>query len=155
MSHSSHAEDPVITTVLQDPAKDTEHHENVQAVEEHDHETDVAHAWHHFRENAYFFAGFLSIILLTVFAFNVNFGPYNLAVTLVLAAIRSALIAYFLSTLFKNFTLVFRTLFFTAIFLGGMIWLSLWDSTVKAGTVGNPIMLPEKFHESPVESSST
>jgi hypothetical protein len=151
MSTPSHAEDPVVTTVLHDPAADAGYHEHAQVPEEHDHATEVAHAWHHFRENALFFAGFLTIILLTVLAFNVNFGRYNLTVTLILAAIRSGFIAYFLSTLFRNFSLVFRTLFFTAIFLAGMIFLSLWDSAVKPGTIGNPILLPEKYHESPIE----
>ena len=62
---------------------------------------------------------FLPVILLTVIAFSINFGSWNLPVTLLLAALRSGLIAYFLSRLFKNFSFVFRTLFFTAFFLPG------------------------------------
>jgi len=143
MSHSSHAED----SVLHDPAKDAAHQEH----EQHDHETEVAHAWEHFYENARFFAGFLTIILLTVLAFNINFGSWNTAVELLLAAARSALIAYFLAHLFKSFSFVFRTLTFTALFLAGMIWLSLWDSTIKAGWVGDPISLPRSYHDGPVE----
>lgn len=104
----------------------------------HDQATEVAHAWHHFRENAKFFAGFLTIILLTVFAFNINFGPTgNMVAIFVLATLRSGLIAYFLASLFKNFTFVFRTLIFTAIFFIGMVFLSIWDSPLP--NIGNPI----------------
>ncbi len=108
-----------------------------EAPHAHDQAAEVAHAWHHFRENVKFFACFLAVILLTVFAFNINFGPWNLTVTLVLSALRAGLIAYFLASLFKNFSFVFRTLAFTAFFLAGMIFLSLWDSQLKG--IGNPI----------------
>jgi hypothetical protein len=145
---SSHSQDPVLSTVDHDHPEDHAHEQP------HDQATEVAHAWEHFRENARFFAGFFSIVLLTVISFTINFGSWNLVVALFLAAARTALIAYFLSTLFKNFSFVFRTLFFTAIFLGGMIWLSLWDSTIKSGWVGNPITLPTSYHDGPVESSS-
>ena len=148
MNAESHSQDPVVGTVLHDPAHDVEHHEEEQKPAEHDQATEVAHAWEHFHENWKFFACFLGIILLTVFAFNVNFGPWNLAVTLLLAAARSALIAYFLATLFKQFSFVFRTLTFTAFFLAGMIWLSLWDSTIKAPYVGDPIRLPGQYDTS-------
>ena len=104
----------------------------------HDQAAEVAHAWHHFRENACFFAGFLTIILLTVFAFNVNFGPTgNMVAIGVLATLRCGLIAYFMASLFKSFTFVFRTLIFTALFFIGMIFLSLWDSPLPH--IGNPI----------------
>jgi hypothetical protein len=123
---------------------------------DHDPAHEVAHAWEHFRENAFFFTClFFPIIVLTVIAFNVNFGTApivihplgyrinlgtgNLIAALVLAAVRSGLIAFFLATLFKNFSFVFRTLFFTLFFLIGMIVLSLWDSEVLPGTVGDPI----------------
>jgi hypothetical protein len=84
-----------------------------------------------------FFACFLGVILLTVLAFNINFGSWNTAVILVLAALRSSLIAYFLASLFHNFSFVFRTLAFTAVFLAAMIFLSLWDSQLRG--IGNPI----------------
>jgi lipopolysaccharide export LptBFGC system permease protein LptF len=154
MNAEGHSPDPVVGTVLHDPAHDLAQHEEVQKPEEQDHAIEVAHAWEHFNENWKFFAGFLSIILLTVVAFNINFGPWNTTAVLVLAALRSGFIAYFLSHLFKDFSFVFRTLFFTAIFLTGMIFLSLWDSTVRPGWIGNPITLPDKFHESPNESSN-
>jgi hypothetical protein len=133
MNAESHSHDPVATAVLHDPA-DVAHGHGEQP---HDQAAEVAHAWEHFRENALFFAGFLSIILLTVLAFNVNFGSWNIPVELVLAALRCGLIAIFLASLFKNFSIVFRTLVFTAIFLAGMILLSLWDSQVRG--IGNPI----------------
>jgi ABC-type polysaccharide/polyol phosphate export permease len=63
----------------------------------------------------------------------------NLIATLILAAARCALIIWFLEHLFKDFSFVFRTLCYTLFFLGGMIFLSLWDSEVKPGKVGDPI----------------
>jgi hypothetical protein len=152
MSASPSTEDSTIKALVHDPDADA-HHEAVE--QPHDQEAEVRHAWEHFHENWKFFACFLGIILLTVFAFNVNFGneplkpkllgfqlnfgSWNLVAELVLAALRSALIAFFLATLFKSFSFVFRTLIFTAIFLFGMVWLSLWDSTILPGTVGDPI----------------
>lgn len=131
MSSDTHSHDPVVTTLAPDPE-----------AAPHDHAEDVAHAWHHFRDNAKFFACFLTVILLTVFAANINFGPrWNLVAVLFFATLRSGLIAYFLASLFKDFSLVFRTLAFTALFLLGMIALSLWDSTVPP--IGNPIALPD------------
>jgi hypothetical protein len=166
----SDTKDPVVQNILHDPAADEARTEHEQA---HDHATEVAHAWEHFHENWKFFAGFLSIILLTVFAFNVNFGTaplkanmlgydmnfgsWNLVVELLFAAIRCALIAVFLASLFKSFSFVFRTLCFTAIFLAGMIYLSLWDSEVLPGTVGDPIRLPPSMqdHTASPDSNNT
>jgi peptidoglycan/LPS O-acetylase OafA/YrhL len=150
---SSHAADPFVAATVHDPAKDAQHHDEHQVPEKQDHATEVAHAWEHFWENARFFAGFLAIILLTVLAFNINFGRWNLLAILILAAIRSGFIAYFLAHLFKSYSIVFRTLTFTAVFLSGMIWLSLWDSTIKSGYVGDPITLPKNYHEAPVENA--
>jgi RsiW-degrading membrane proteinase PrsW (M82 family) len=126
--------DQAPSIILQDVKGDSERAEH----QPHDHDADVAHAWEHFRENLFFFGGlFLPVILLTVIAFSVDFGSWNKPVTYLLAALRSGLIAFFLSTLFKNFSFVFRTLFFTIFFLGGMIFLSLWDSEVHG--IGDPI----------------
>jgi hypothetical protein len=132
----------------------------------HDQASDIAHAREHFRENNLFFLGmFLPVILLTFIAFAVDFGNTpiklsvlgfhlnlgtgNLIAALFFAAARSACIAFFLAHLFKNFSFVFRTLTFTVVFLIGMIFLSLWDSDVLPGTVGNPIWdsaHPESMH---------
>jgi hypothetical protein len=103
----------------------------------HDQAAEVAHARHHFRENVKFFACFLGIILLTVFAFNINFGSWNTVAVLVLAALRSGLIAFFMASMFNPFSFVTRTFIFSAIFLAAMIFLSLWDSSVKG--IGDPI----------------
>ena len=108
-----------------------------EAPHAYDQAAEVAHAWHHFRDNAKFFACFLAIILLTVLAFNINFGGWNTFAVLVLAAVRSGLIAVFLASLFKNYSFVFRALTFTAIFLAGMIFLSWWDSQLRG--IGDPI----------------
>jgi hypothetical protein len=134
MNVESRSHDPVVTAVLHDPAADVTH---VREEQPHNHATEVAHAWEHFHENARFFAGFFAVILLTFVAFNINFGSWNTPVILVLAALRSGLIALFLANLFKSFSFVFKTLTFTAIFLAFMIGLSLWDSQLRG--IGNPI----------------
>jgi caa(3)-type oxidase subunit IV len=134
MSDPAQAEHPAQPFPLQDPVGD----EAREHTHPHDQAHEVAHAWEHFRENLFFFGGlFFPVILLTVIAFNVDFGTWNKPVTYLLAAARSGLIAYFLAHLFKEYSFVFRTLFFTAIFLAGMIFLSLWDSQLR--TIGNPI----------------
>jgi lipopolysaccharide export LptBFGC system permease protein LptF len=141
MNLESHSPDPLVSAVLQDPVHDA--HEEAKQ-QPHDQATEVAHAWKHFYENAWFFAGFFSIIVLTVIAFNINFGPWNLYVALGLAVLRSGFIAIFLASLFKSYSLVFKTLTFTAVFLAGMIFLSLWDSTIR-NFIGDPISLPPKL----------
>ena len=97
---------------------------------------------------------FLPVILITVIGFVVDFGstpmPINLGghvlhitgntiAALILAAARCGLIIWFLEHLFKDFSFIFRTLAFCLFFLGGMIFLSLWDSEVKPGTIGDPV----------------
>lgn len=131
-----------------DPALHSE-----EAPHAHDQAAEVAHAWEHFRQNVRFFACFLSVILLTVFAFNINFGSWNIVAVLILAAMRSLLIAYFMATMFKQFSFVTWTFIFGAFFLAGMIWLSLWDSTIKAGWVGDPIRLPGQYDIVPAPAS--
>jgi lipopolysaccharide export LptBFGC system permease protein LptF len=128
-------QDPVLENVIQDPAHDETHHGHEQP---HDHATEVAHAWDHFWENVRFFACFFSVVLLTVIAWSINFGPiWNKVAVFFFAAARCALIAYFMGTLFKSFTFVSRTFFFSAIFLAGMIFLSWWDSELRG--IGDPI----------------
>jgi hypothetical protein len=111
----------------------------------HDQATEVAHAWHHFRENVRFFACFLGVILLTVFAFNINFGSWNTVAILILAAMRSLLIAYFMATMFKQFSFVTWTFIFGAFFLAGMIFLSLWDSEL-GDPIKDRINVPSQSH---------
>jgi hypothetical protein len=117
-------------------ADHTEHSEEAPHV--HDQATEVAHAWDHFWENVRFFACFFSVVLLTVIAWNVNFGPTgNVIAVFFFAAARSLLIAYFMATMFKSFSFVTKTFFFGAIFLAGMIFLSWWDSELRG--IGDPI----------------
>ena len=121
----AHPTDPAIKTLLHDPEGDAER----AAGKSHDHAAEMAHVRAHFRENNLAFLGmFLPVILLTVVAFNVDFGAWNRPVTWLLAALRSGCIAFFLAHLFKDFSFVFRTLIFTLIFFIGMVFLSLWDS---------------------------
>jgi hypothetical protein len=109
-----------------------------EAPHAHDQATEVAHAWRHFRENVKFFACFLGVILLTVAAWNINFGPtWNTVAIFFFAAARSGLIAYFMASMFKSFSFVTSTFIFCAVFLAGMIFLSLWDSQLRG--IGNPI----------------
>ncbi|HEV3270578.1 MAG TPA: hypothetical protein VGZ93_00180 [Candidatus Methylacidiphilales bacterium] len=116
-----------------DPALHSE-----EAPHAHDPAAEVAHAWEHFWENVKFFAGFLSIVLLTVVAWNINFGPTgNVIAIAVCAVLRCTLIAYFMASLFKQFSFVMKTFIFGAIFLAGMIFLSWWDSELRG--IGDPI----------------
>jgi lysylphosphatidylglycerol synthetase-like protein (DUF2156 family) len=102
----------------------------------HDHATEVRHAWHHFRENAYFFAGFLSLILAAVVQFESS-GQTNYYWIFALGAARFALIAFFMFSLVRPFSLVVATFLFTILFFGGMVYLSIWDSQLPY--LGNPI----------------
>jgi hypothetical protein len=136
---------------LQDVKGDIERAAHVS----HDPATEAAHAREHFWDNFRWFAGcFFPVIVLTVIGFVVDFGNTPMAINLaghifhitgntiaalILAAARCALIIWFLEHLFKDFSFVFRTLAFTLLFLFGMIFLSLWDSQVKPGKVGDPI----------------
>src|SRR3979490_809578 len=121
MSADTQKPDPVLATVLHDPAEDKTHHEHDQP---HDQASEVAHAWDHFHENVRFFACFFGVVLLTVIFWSINFGPTgNKVAVFVFAAARSGLIAYFMSTMFKPFSFVTRTFIFSAIFLAGMIFL--------------------------------
>jgi magnesium-transporting ATPase (P-type) len=113
-------------------------HASEETPHAHDQAAEVAHAWEHFWENARFFACFFSVVLLTVIAWSINFGPtWNFVAVVFFAAARSLLIAYFMSTLFKQFSFVTWTFIFGLIFLIGMIFLSMWDSELKH--IGNPI----------------
>jgi hypothetical protein len=93
----------------------------------HSHEEEVRHAWHHFRENAYFFAGFLSLVLLAVVQFETA-GQTNYYWIFALGAARFGLIGFFMFSLVRPFSLIVATFLFTILFFGGMIYLSMWDS---------------------------
>jgi len=104
----------------------------------HDQAAEVAHAWQHFFSDCRFFLVFFLIIVLTVATWNINFGPVgNKFFVFATAAMRCGLIAYYMLTLFKPFSLVKRTFIFSALFLAGMIFLSWWDSEIRG--IGDPI----------------
>ncbi|HUB66199.1 MAG TPA: hypothetical protein VL981_01785 [Candidatus Methylacidiphilales bacterium] len=98
---------------------------------------EVAHAKEHAFQNIWFFAGFLSLILIAVFNYEF-YGVENTWIILLLAASRVALITAFFAWLFRHFSYVLRTFIFAVFFLLGMIFLSMWDSTLP--TFGNPIL---------------
>ena len=134
MSSSIQEENSPQPFPLQDPTGD----EAREHTHLHDPAHEIAHAIEHRRENTrWFLLCFLPVILITFVAFNLDFGALNPWVTWTLAAARSLCIAFFLQHLFKEFSFVFRTLIFTIFFLGGMVFLSLWDSEVPK--IGNPI----------------
>ena len=114
----------------------------------HDHAEEVRHAWAHFRENAIFFAGFLALILAAVLQFETSPG-HNLYWILGLAAARFGLIGFFMFSLVRPFSLVVATFTFTIFFFGGMVWLSLWDSDIRPGVIGDPIRLPTHQEQKP------
>jgi hypothetical protein len=113
-------------------------HPSEETPHAHDQATEVAHAWEHFHENWKFFLCFFGVVLLTVITWSINFGPkWNVFFVFLTAAMRCGLIAYFMATLFKQFSFVTKTFFFGAIFLAGMIFLSWWDSELRG--IGDPI----------------
>jgi hypothetical protein len=97
---------------------------------------EVAHAKKHALENIGFFAGFLTLILIAVANYE-YYDVKNTWVILFLAGTRVALIAGFFAWLFGHFSYVIKTFVFAIFFLLGMIFLSMWDSTLP--TFGNPI----------------
>jgi hypothetical protein len=107
----------------------------------HDHATEVKHAWAHFRENAYFFAGFLCLVLAAVVQFEMSSSD-NFWWIFVLGGARFALIGAFLFSLVRPFSFVVAAICFTVFFFGGMVYLSLWDSDIQPGKIGDPIQLP-------------
>ena len=115
-----------------------DHNDHAEPVAAHafDSPEEVAHAKEHALENIFWFIGFFSLILVTVAGYEL-FPANNYYWILGMAAARSLLIAFFLHWLFRSFSLVFRTLTFTIVFLCGMIFLSWWDSTLPH--VGDPI----------------
>ena len=120
----------------------TEHAEHLESrpADVHDHETEVKHAWAHFRENAWFFAAFLTLILFAVVNFEVSPGN-NYWWILGLGAARFGLIGFFMFSLVRPFSLIVATFLFTVLFFGGMIALSLWDSPIQPNYIGDPIMI--------------
>ncbi len=140
MSSESSSKDPVITAVVHDPSHDEANLHEASSAPGHSQEEEIAHAWQHFFSDCRMFAIFFCVIVLTVVTWGINFGPTgNFIFVGLTAAMRSALIAYYMLTLFKQFTLVKRTFIFSLIFLIGMIFLSLWDSEVMPGKIGDPI----------------
>jgi hypothetical protein len=115
--HSVHASDEVVVT--------------------HDLAAEAEHARHHAVANNWFFLCFFSLVGIAVlfYEFTAN-GPWTI---LLLGAARFTLIGIFLFSLTRQFSLVVRTLAFTIFFLGGMIYLSMWSSTLKS--VGDPITI--------------
>jgi len=109
----------------------------------HDHATEVRHAWLHFRENAYFFAGFLSLVLAAVLQFELSPG-HNYYWIFGLGALRFGLIGFFMFTLVRPFSLIVATFVFSTVFLAGMVYLSMWDSTLPK--VGDPIRIVAPAH---------
>ena len=121
-------------------------HHSEETPHAHDQAAEVAHAWHHFHENVRFFACFFGVVLFTVIAWSINFGPtWNFVAVLFFAAARSGLIAYFMASMFKPFSFVTRTFIFSAIFLAGMIFLSMWDSEL-GDPIKDRINVPSRSH---------
>jgi len=102
---------------------------------------EVAHAKLHAKQNIFWFIGFFCLILCAVANYEF-YGTQNVWGFTVLTIARCLLIAFFLHWLFASFSFVFRTLAFTILFLGGMIFLSWWDSTLPH--IGDPI---KNYHD--------
>jgi hypothetical protein len=121
-------------------APQTEHAEEVQAPHHaFDSPEEVAHAKLHAVQNAAYFLGIFAPLILLAVAGYYLCGTSNVWVIGGLAVLRCLAIAIFLNWLFHSFSLIFRTFAFIIIFLGGMVFLSWWDSTLNG--IGNPIAL--------------
>jgi hypothetical protein len=116
----------------------TEHPPETHAAAAHDQQSEVAHAWEHFRENAFFFAGFLSLVLAAVVQFELS-AERDFRWIFFLGALRFGLIGFFMFSLVKQFSLIVATFLFTILFFGGMVYLSMWGSQVPH--VGDPIII--------------
>jgi hypothetical protein len=146
MSATTGHQEPFVKATIQDRAHDEAAHAHEQP---HDQATEVAHAWAHFFTDCRFFLVFFLIIVLTVATWSINFGPVgNKFFVFLTAAMRCGLIAFYMLTLFKQFSLVKRTFVFSAIFLAGMIFLSWWDSEIPG--IGDPIK--DRIHTPPPPS---
>jgi hypothetical protein len=112
-------------------------HSEHELAPEHDLATEAQHAREHARENNWFFLGFFLLVGLAVVSYEVTANqPWEIAL---LAVARCGYIAFFMFMLFKRFNYVFAAFLFTALFLGGMVFLSWWDSTMPH--LGDPIKL--------------
>jgi uncharacterized membrane protein len=121
-----------------------DHSETAEAVlPAHDPAEEIAHAKHHAVENIFFFAGFLTLILINVLVYEYN-DSLSTWVVLTFVASRALLIAFFFNWLLGSFSLLVRTICFTVFFFGGMVFLSIWDSTIPH--YGDPIALPAQHH---------
>jgi hypothetical protein len=113
----------------------SDHHDEVAPA--HDLAAEAEHARHHAVENNWFFLAFFSIVGLAVLTYE--FTANSWWAIFFLGALRFTLIAIFLFSLTKKFSFVVTSFIFTVLFLGGMIYLSMWSSTLKK--VGDPIVI--------------
>jgi hypothetical protein len=113
----------------------TDHHD--EAAPAHDPVAEVAHARHHAVENNWFFLAFFSLVGLAVLSYE--FSANSWWAIFFLGFLRFTLIATFLFSLIRRFTFVVAALVFTVLFLGGMVYLSMWSSTLAK--VGDPITI--------------
>jgi hypothetical protein len=97
---------------------------------------EVAHAKKHAIQNIGFFIVFFGLILFSVANYELS-GVKNVWLILGFAAARAAWIGVFFAWLFGHFSYVIKTFVFAIFFLLGMIFLSMWDSTLPI--FGNPI----------------
>ena len=94
----------------------------------HDLAHEAEHARHHAKDNIKFFAGFFALILCAVGSYELT--PNSTWQIMLLGAGRVALMAGFFVWLIGHFSFVVRTFIFTVLFFGGMVILSIWDSTI-------------------------
>jgi hypothetical protein len=113
----------------------TDHSDDVAPA--HDPAAEAAHARHHAVENNWFFLAFFSLVGLAVLCYE--FTGNNWWSIFLLGAARFALIAVFIFSLIRPFSFVVAALAFTILFFGGMVYFSMWGSTLSK--VGDPIII--------------
>ena len=103
----------------------------------HSFEEEVRHAQEHAKENNWFFGVFFVLMLLAVLSYEFKgTNPWFIGG---LALLRCGWIGFFMFVLFRRFGYIFTSFIFTLIFFIGMVYLSLWDSTMPK--VGDPITI--------------
>ena len=105
---------------------DETHHTAELSTPPHESEEYAHNVAHHVRKYLIVGGTLLAFTLLTVFLSYVNFGTQkaNVAVAMVVATIKGALVAAIFMHLAAERKMIYRILIFTAVFVLGLFWLT-------------------------------
>lgn len=123
----------------------SDHSHDATAGTGHSLEEEAQHAREHARENNWFFLGFFLLVGLAVVSYEFQgTNPWSIGI---LALLRCSYIGFFMFMLFRRFGYIFTSFIFTLLFFIGMVYLSLWDSTMPK--VGDPITIKSDAGQKP------